>query len=50
VRGAIVKNKKLSGKQKRKALQSLLSLPIREKLALGQKMSRRDILAKLGMV
>jgi len=49
VRGAIVKNTTLSGKQKRKALQSLLSMPIREKLALGEKISRRHVLAKLGI-
>jgi len=49
VRGAIVKNTTLSGKQKKKALQSLLSMPIREKLALGEKISRRDVLNKLGV-
>ena len=50
VRGAIVKNTRLSGKQKRKALQSLLSLPIRERLVRGEKISRRDVLKKLGVI
>jgi precorrin-2 dehydrogenase/sirohydrochlorin ferrochelatase len=49
-RSAIVKNTQLTGKQKRKALQSLLSLPIRERLALGEMISRRDVLKKLGVI
>lgn len=49
-RSAIVKNTQLTGKQKRKALQSLLSLPIRERLARGEKISRRDVLKKLGVI
>lgn len=48
-RSAIVKSTQLTGKQKRKALQSLLSLPIRERLARGEKISRREILKKLGV-
>jgi precorrin-2 dehydrogenase / sirohydrochlorin ferrochelatase len=49
-RSVIVKNKQLTGKQKKKALQSLLSLPIRERLARGEKISRRDVLKKLGVI
>ncbi len=48
-RSAIVKNAQLTGKKKRKALQSLLSLPIRERLTRGEKISRRDVLNKLGV-
>jgi len=48
-RSAIVNNTQLTGKQKKKALQSLLSLPIRERLAGGAKISRRDVLKKLGV-
>jgi precorrin-2 dehydrogenase/sirohydrochlorin ferrochelatase len=49
-RSAIVKNTQLTVKQKRKALQSLLSLPIGEMLARGEKISRRDVLKKLGVI
>jgi siroheme synthase-like protein len=49
-RSAIVNNTQLTGKQKSKALQSLLSLPIRERLALGEKISRREVLKKLGVI
>lgn len=49
VRSAIVRSTKLSAKGKRKALQSLVSLPIRERLARGDKISWRDILKKLGV-
>ena len=49
-RSAIVKNAQLTGKKKRKALQSLLSLPIRERLTRGEKISRRDVLKKLGVI
>ena len=48
-RSAIVKNTQLTGKGKRKALQSLLALPIGEMLARGEKISRREILKKLGV-
>lgn len=48
-RSAIVRNTKLSAKGKREALQSLLSLPIRERLARGDTISWRDILKKLGV-
>jgi hypothetical protein len=49
-RSAIVKSTQLTGKQKRKALQSLLSLPIRKRLALGENISRRYVLKKLGVI
>jgi precorrin-2 dehydrogenase/sirohydrochlorin ferrochelatase len=49
-RSAIVKNTQLTGKGKKKALQSLLSLPIRERLARGEKISRREILKKLRVI
>ena len=49
VRGAIVRNKKLSELEKREKLQSLLSLPVMSKLARGKKVSCRDILKKLGV-
>ena len=49
VRGAIVRNKKLSELEKREKLQSLLSLPVMGKLALGKKVSCRDILKELGV-
>jgi precorrin-2 dehydrogenase/sirohydrochlorin ferrochelatase len=49
VRCAIVRNQRLTGKQKRKALQSLPSLPLRERLALGENISPRDVLKKLGI-
>jgi precorrin-2 dehydrogenase/sirohydrochlorin ferrochelatase len=49
VRSAIVRNEQLNATQKRKALQSLLSLPIRERLARGEKISWRNVLEKLGV-
>jgi precorrin-2 dehydrogenase/sirohydrochlorin ferrochelatase len=49
VRGAIVRNRKLTEQAKRKKLQLLLSLPIIGKLARGEKIYYRDILKKLGV-
>jgi precorrin-2 dehydrogenase/sirohydrochlorin ferrochelatase len=49
VRDAIVANAKMSRKQKREAFKSLLSLPIRERLAMGEKISWRDVQKQLGV-
>lgn len=49
VRGAIVRNKKLSEQDKREKLQALLSLPIMENLVREKRVYCRDILKKLGV-
>jgi siroheme synthase-like protein len=48
VRSAILKNKTLSGKAKRKKLDHLLSLNLRNKLKRGERVSCRSVLKQLG--
>jgi len=49
VRSALVRDKTLTALEKRKKLKNLLSLPIIDQLARGNKVSYRTILKKLGL-
>ena len=49
VRSTLVKNKSLTGQEKKKKLHHLLSLPIIDQLAHGKKVYYRTLLKKLGL-
>lgn len=49
VRGALVRDKTLTVQEKKKKLKQLLSLPIRQELAAGERVSYRTILKELGL-